>query len=80
VEPDAGQRPPTTLRRNAIADTRARTGSRALRIGPVSGPVWSSGQVFPRQDVVLVVTTTNVGERQPHQITARPVHAVLDAL
>jgi hypothetical protein len=36
--------------------------------------------VFPEQRVVVVVTTTNYNERQPHQITAKLLQQVLPLL
>ncbi|HOU64828.1 MAG TPA: hypothetical protein PK861_02210, partial [Thermomonas sp.] len=57
---------------------------------PVNGKTWqsfamngtggNSVQVFPDQRVVVVVTTTNYNERQPHQITAKLLQQVLPLL
>lgn len=57
---------------------------------PVGGQRWqawsmngtggNSVQVFPAQRIVMVVTTTNYNERQPHAITAKLVTALLQAL
>ncbi|MBN8262595.1 MAG: serine hydrolase [Xanthomonadales bacterium] len=57
---------------------------------PVAGATWPSFamngsggntvQVFPAQRLVVVVTTTNYNERQPHQITAKLLQALLPLL
>lgn len=56
-------------------------------VGAARWQVWSMNgaggntvQVFPQQRIVLVATITNFGERQPHQITARLVRAVLEVV
>ena len=46
----------------------------------MNGSGGNSVQVFPEQRVVVVVTTTNYNERQPHQITARLLQQVLPLL
>lgn len=57
---------------------------------PVGGVTWhsyamngtggNSVQVFPDQRLVVVVTTTNYNERQPHQITGKLLSALLPLL
>ncbi|HPM56167.1 MAG TPA: serine hydrolase [Thermomonas sp.] len=46
----------------------------------MNGTGGNSVQVFPDQRVVVVVTTTNYNERQPHQITAKLLQQVLPLL
>ena len=46
----------------------------------MNGTGGNSVQVFPEQRVVVVVTTTNYNERQPHQITAKLLQQVLPLL
>lgn len=46
----------------------------------MNGTGGNSVQVFPEQHVVVVVTTTNYNERQPHQITAKLLNQVLPLL
>ena len=46
----------------------------------MNGTGGNSVQVFPEQRVVVVVTTTNYNERQPHQITAKLLQLVLPLL
>ena len=46
----------------------------------MNGSGGNSVQVFPEQRVVVVVTTTNYNERQPHQITAKLLQQVLPLL
>lgn len=57
---------------------------------PVAGETWRSFamngaggntvQVFPAQRLVVVVTTTNYNERQPHQITGKLLQSLLPML
>jgi hypothetical protein len=46
----------------------------------MNGSGGNSVQVFPEQRVVVVVTTTNYNERQPHQITAKLLGQLLPLL
>lgn len=46
----------------------------------MNGTGGNTVQVFPEQHVVVVVTTTNYNERQPHQITAKVLQQVLPLL
>ena len=55
-------------------------GQATWRSYSMNGSGGNSVQVFPEQRVVVVVTTTNFNERQPHQITGRLVTALLPLL
>lgn len=55
-------------------------GQATWRSYSMNGSGGNSVQVFPEQRVVVVVTTTNYNERQPHQITGRLVTALLPLL
>ncbi len=46
----------------------------------MNGSGGNSVQVFPAQHLVVVVTTTNYNERQPHQITAKLMQQLLPLL
>ncbi|HSD17377.1 MAG TPA: serine hydrolase [Thermomonas sp.] len=46
----------------------------------MNGTGGNSVQVFPERRVVVVVTTTNYNERQPHQITAKLLQQLLPLL
>jgi CubicO group peptidase (beta-lactamase class C family) len=46
----------------------------------MNGTGGNSVQVFPSQHLVVVVTTTNYNERQPHQITAKLLQQLLPLL
>ena len=52
-------------------------GQATWRSYSMNGSGGNSVQVFPEQRVVVVVTTTNYNERQPHQITAKLLQQVL---
>ena len=52
-------------------------GQATWRSYSMNGSGGNSVQVFPGQRVVVVVTTTNYNERQPHQITAKLLQQVL---
>ena len=52
-------------------------GQATWRSYSMNGTGGNSVQVFPAQRVVVVVTTTNYNERQPHQITAKLLQQVL---
>lgn len=52
-------------------------GQATWRSYSMNGTGGNSVQVFPEQRVVVVVTTTNYNERQPHQITAKLLQQVL---
>ena len=56
---------------------RWKVGQAAWRSYSMNGTGGNSVQVFPEQHVVVVVTTTNYNERQPHQITAKLLQQVL---
>ena len=66
--PDAG-------RRFDFAD-----GATAAQMPELVLPSIDGVQVFPEQRVVVVVTTTNYNERQPHQITAKLLGQLLPLL
>ena len=55
-------------------------GQATWRSYSMNGSGGNSVQVFPEQRVVVVVTTTNYNERQPHQITAKLLQQVLPLL
>ncbi|GHC02515.1 serine hydrolase domain-containing protein [Thermomonas carbonis] len=55
-------------------------GQSTWRSYSMNGSGGNSVQVFPGQRVVVVVTTTNYNERQPHQITAKLLQQVLPLL
>lgn len=55
-------------------------GQATWRSYSMNGSGGNSVQVFPEQRVVVVVTTTNYNERQPHQITARLLGQLLPLL
>lgn len=55
-------------------------GQATWRSYSMNGSGGNSVQVFPQQRVVVVVTTTNFNERQPHQITGKLVTALLPLL
>ena len=55
-------------------------GQATWRSYSMNGTGGNSVQVFPQQHVVVVVTTTNYNERQPHQITAKLLQQVLPLL
>ena len=55
-------------------------GQATWRSYSMNGSGGNSVQVFPEQRVVVVVTTTNYNERQPHQITAKLLNQVLPLL
>ena len=55
-------------------------GQATWRSYSMNGTGGNSVQVFPEQRVVVVVTTTNYNERQPHQITAKLLNQVLPLL
>ena len=55
-------------------------GQATWRSYSMNGTGGNSVQVFPEQRVVVVVTTTNYNERQPHQITAKLLQQVLPLL
>ena len=55
-------------------------GQATWRSYSMNGTGGNSVQVFPQQRVVVVVTTTNYNERQPHQITAKLLQQVLPLL
>ena len=55
-------------------------GQATWRSYSMNGSGGNSVQVFPEQRVVVVVTTTNFNERQPHQITGKLVTALLPLL
>ena len=52
-------------------------GQATWRSYSMNGSGGNSVQVFPEQRVVVVVTTANYNERQPHQITAKLLQQVL---
>ena len=52
-------------------------GQATWRSYSMNGTGGNSVQVFPAQRLVVVVTTTNYNERQPHQITAKLLQQVL---
>jgi CubicO group peptidase (beta-lactamase class C family) len=52
-------------------------GQATWRSYSMNGTGGNSVQVFPEQGVVVVVTTTNYNERQPHQITAKLLQQLL---
>ena len=52
-------------------------GQATWRSYSMNGSGGNSVQVFPGQRVVVVVTTTNYNERQPHQITAKLLQQML---
>lgn len=55
-------------------------GQATWRSYSMNGSGGNSVQVFPEQRVVVVVTTTNYNERQPHQITAKLLGQLLPLL
>jgi CubicO group peptidase (beta-lactamase class C family) len=55
-------------------------GQATWRSYSMNGTGGNSVQVFPEQRVVVVVTTTNYNERQPHQITGKLLQALLPLL
>ena len=59
---------------------RWQVGQATWRSFSMNGTGGNSVQVFPEQRVVVVVTTTNYNERQPHQITAKLLQQVLPLL
>ena len=55
-------------------------GDATWRSYAMNGTGGNSVQVFPEQRLVIVVTTTNYNERQPHQITGKLLNALLPLL
>jgi CubicO group peptidase (beta-lactamase class C family) len=55
-------------------------GQATWRSYSMNGSGGNGVQVFPAQRVVVVVTTTNYNERQPHQITGKLLNALLPLL
>lgn len=55
-------------------------GQATWRSYSMNGTGGNTVQVFPEQHVVVVVTTTNYNERQPHQITAKLLGQLLPLL
>lgn len=55
-------------------------GEATWRSYAMNGTGGNTVQVFPDQRLVIVVTTTNYNERQPHQITGKLLNALLPLL